>query len=278
MLISKTIELSDNKYISLEAIDATTVKLITNTKPTITKNNKKKIVRILINNSRLTNGFTIDTSEDEVSRTIRFKLKEDFDIVYTISEITELEIRNSELSIFLLKTEPLNKLTYFILPMIAQDKDWCSFGSLFVNSGIVIRKEERMLYVKVRFIPNETYNELEKRLRDSKYFYTEQTSLLSSIADSQIDIYVFKVPDCFKHDIERILEGQYSKLTIKLKKRIMKFFNFKESGTMDCILNKKEKRRKQLELELGTELNPNIELFDKIDITKECITIDGRFI
>jgi len=160
---------------------------------------------------------------------------------------------------YLLYTSVLNKTSMFILPMIGHDRAKFKWNSSFMNSFVEVEDSPNDLgdiYLWYRYLPSV----------DMEAFEDFIVSLPTYVDMSDIDkhhvLYKLSVPEAYLPDYKLIIEGKYSQISEITKKRILDFHSSTKERPLGKILYKTEARKKELEKQLGVELDDDAELHD----------------
>ena len=266
MIARRTVNLNDGRLLILEAIGARHVKLYTNSNNLQTFNDpfsiKDNIIKIDINDE-----FILDLEDPDLS-ILSFPITDTFKAEYHLNKILKTD-KNT----YLLETLPRSNSSYFIPPLIVPSREWIDWNRLFANAYFAnIKEPDDMYYVGLlfRFIPTEAYHALEAKLTKLTSFFKQYPW------DYSHELFTFTITEEQSNDLELILSSKYSKITEQLKKRILAFHGFSDDGTFAKVLCKHPDLRRQLELELldsRQSISEDVELFDRIDLSKELLTI-----
>ena len=75
----------------------------------------------------------------------------------------------------------------------------------------------------------------------------------------------FKVPEGCENDFQKFCEGKYSQMSHSYKLKVLTFHGLTKDTLIGKVLFKSEDRKKQLELDLGSSIPDDVELYDKPD-------------
>lgn len=176
--------------------------------------------------------------------------------IYNIARITE----QSSTSFLINHTIP-TKTNLFLLPTLGNFKDDFATNIFLINS--YLNRNHKSLFLVYRFIPGEMFKLLDNFLRSNEKLVRVLNPEYNTI------VYEMEIPDWYYKDITSFINGEYSRFSDKLKKRILTFHKFNQHGETYKILYKDSVRRKQLEIDLGVTLPENIELFDIPEMENE---------
>jgi len=160
---------------------------------------------------------------------------------------------------YLLYTSILNKTSMFILPMLGHDRAKFKWNSAFMNSFVEIEgdtQDSENLYLWYRYLPSV----------DMEIFEDFIVSLPTYVNMKDVDkhhvLYKLAISEAYLPDYRLIKEGKYSQITEITKKRILDFHSSTKERPLGKILYKTEARKKELEKQLGVELDADAELHD----------------
>jgi hypothetical protein len=247
MVYSEILHLDvDNKAL-VEVLNARQVRVTVDATPLeIKRLPKNKIKTVLVSHKPF-----IDLEEaNKVFVNIGDKMQ-----IYVASEIRQI-VDN----VFLISTEPRTKASYFITPMLGSTKEFLRWDQYFINTYL---NRKGYIVLKYRFFNVEDYKEFEYTLTRHELF----NKLIDN--EHQYVMVQFKVPDIYINDVHKFIDGKYSRLSDPYKKRILQFHHYNKGGELGQILYKTDRRKKQLELELGVNLSEDLELYDRPDLDLE---------
>ena len=116
---------------------------------------------------------------------------------------------------FVIKTDLITKTSIYLLPCLGFTKKFCSWDNYLVN--VYLDGDDKKLHLLYRFFSDDSFIKTEARLiKHPEYVSTIDLS-------SEYVAYRFHVPDKFHADVTRFVEGQYSKFSILLKRKIITF-------------------------------------------------------
>ena len=237
-MIKKSIKLDNNSFITFNPINARTVHLLSGkTKPEI-KTKGHKIIEV---NYR---DFIIKVGE-------QVNLKEPF----KINSIEKIEDG------FFLHACELSKTSYFLLPILDNDRAYFMWNSLFTNAYIDIENTDYKLcgphiYLVYRFNKRKVYQDFEYKIESHSLY------LKTFDVDPYQVIYVFKIPKKHFKNFEVFRQGKYSELDSRYKENIIDFHNTSFDSELSQILCKSTKRREKMEKDFLVKIKSNAELFD----------------
>lgn len=163
---------------------------------------------------------------------------------------------------YLLHTAELTKSSYFLLPMLGENRSYFLWNSLFVNcfidtEDIAYKLCEHHLYLLYRFSGKRAYTEFEEKLQNhGNYVKTFDV-------DNYQVLYAFKIPKNCYTDFELFRKGKFSKLSANYKEVVMHFHDAPHDSELSQILFKAPSRRSKLSKDLSVKLPQAAELYDK---------------
>lgn len=206
------------------------------------------------------NAITNIVIEGKVSIKLGDKIEVKVGQVNSVYEIQYIIVGKGDKSIMLFSSLP-TKTSTFLLPLLSKTKKTLKFDSYFVNAFLDDKHEH--LCLLYRFTGTELYKSFEEMM------------IMDPDCVNHIDydpyhvIYIFRIPEHFKPDVEHFLEGKYSAFSKGLRQKIWRFYG-KEDGTavLQIVRRDKELRRKMEEL-LNIRLSEESELASKPELEKE---------
>lgn len=181
-----------------------------------------------------------------------------------------------------------NKSGIYILPMLGQNENQfyskyvmpqCQFRNCFVADNNKALKDKIILVYE--FSSTNLYMNFVFTLKKLDFFED------SYELDKNHTVFIFTIPIQFKNDYDRIIEGNYSKISRLYKDHIMKFHEYSEHNEVFGILYRTGARRDQLEEKINqglpkfqwTKIPPFTELeepFDETEILQSEIIINKQ--
>lgn len=231
-------KIENDAFITVDPINARLVKLLCTKKKAKMHKNGHRIIKVDYGD------FTIEIGS-------YVNLKEPFKIF----RIEEAE------GGFLLHACELSKSSYFLLPMLGEDRAYFLWNSLFVNCYVDVEDIKYKLcgphiYLVYRFSKHKTFQNFESKLEShSQYVKT------FDIDPYQV-MYVFKILKEHFKNFEQFRKGKYSKLDSDYKEEIIEFHNAPYDSELSQILFKSPQRREKLKKELLVDISEQAELFD----------------
>ena len=259
MIARQHYPLPDGKFLLMEATNARTVKITTDSLQIVeTPGDSKKLAAL-----EIADFLFLDTKDD--SSRITFNIKEGHALTYSTKFITKQYD-----GVYLVDACKFHNCNYFILPMLGLTREEFAWDHYFINSFLVesFSAQLNLVALKYRFYSFNGYPELEKRLLENDNF------LKRIETDPQTVTFVFKVPEEHETDYELLGHSKYSQFSKDFKAKIMRFHHFNTDGEMDCILNKHPRLQAKLELEFGVAIPDHVELFEKIGVNQYLLLED----
>jgi hypothetical protein len=271
MITKQVIDTPSGKNITLEILDARTIVLTTTV---------SAVAQYPASSGKPTElhiGDDIYVDVNSPFKQFLFQLWEDGPrIAYNIKTIVKVDTGK-----YLLHTHDRTVSSYFLTPMLGFDKHWFEWDRYFINAYFVkllqtgktspykyTNGTQYVIGILVRFLPINDFIQFEHKLKKHPLF------LFHYDMDYQTSLLIFKPDPRYNEDMQRVSESRYSKLSEKLKSEILRFHNFPKEGEMDQILNRSEIRQRKLELELRGTIPDDVDLLDRVDFSKELITIN----
>lgn len=188
----------------------------------------------------------------------------------TKTTYTVRDIRKMMIDKFTISCDVVNQTSHWLLPFVGKDEkelgyDVCMLNAYIHSENLIYEKynNKGFLFVKYRYL-NE-HDAFLNRLRNHN-----NCTFSSTIHSRYEHLYIFKIQPEFLNDAQLIIQGKYSKISPKAKRRILSFHNLKPDGVTGGILYRSEAYMQQLQEKLGitTELE---ELESKFDMGKEVL-------
>jgi hypothetical protein len=242
MIYTEVVHLDADNKVLIEVLDGRSVRLTTDAHPCEVWYDKKKVVSININGQPY---LSLDTY-DKVFVMINGKLH-----TYDITEIDQIGD-----NVFQCHTMLRTKSSFFVTPMLGETRNEFKWSQYFVNTFLHNSNKIVILY---RFFDVEDYKQFEHALKKHQRYIGTVDYDLQHVA------MIFKVPDEHLQNLKHFKEGQYSQMNIAYKEHVLKFHNLTKDTLIGRVLFKADERRKQLELDLGVTIPPDVELYDKPD-------------
>jgi hypothetical protein len=167
----------------------------------------------------------------------------------------------------------LTKTFNFIMPFLGYTKGHFRYNRDFINAFIgtqMYADYGNSIYLLYRFNGTKEFMEFEQEMCGHPWF-SEQID-----TDQYHVLFKFDIPDAYKEEIDLILDGKYSRLSVESKERILRFHDSTEHSTLGQILSRSKVRKRKLEAELSAEqhkidveLPEDAELLDKFSTKEE---------
>ena len=186
-------------------------------------------------------------------------------INYKINIIEEVW-RNDVLT-YDLSVSKRTKASFFILPMLGGKKSHYFWNQLFMNCFIATPEEKNCIALLYRFSADPLFLKFEKAVTKFRWFKRREDP-----SDGYV-LFIFNVPPAYEQDYEKIINGKYSEISKKYKIDLLEFHNTQIDSLIGEVLFKSERRRLQLEKDLGAILPENSELLSIIDPEQETFNI-----
>lgn len=240
MIYNEIVHLDSDNKILIEVLDGRSIRLTFEVHPLNIILDKRRITGINIGDIPY---LSIDDC-NKVFVTINERLH-----TYDILEIDKVND-----TCFMAHTMPRTKSSFFITPMIGESRIYFRWNNYFVNTFITEDKKVAVLY---RFFNSDDYKKFEFGIMKHPLF----DKMIDY--DTQHVVFQFKIPDNCLEDYNKFTEGKYSRMSDKYKEYILKFHSLDKDSTLGKILFKSAVRKKQLELDLGSFIPADVELYDK---------------
>ena len=152
----------------------------------------------------------------------------------------------------------------FLTPMLFKTRAVLKWNTYFMNVFVWMEgMNSPRLYLLLRKGYTDSFDKLDKFVKDHENFIDRLE------VDDFSYMYIFDVPDEYQEDFLSYIKGMYSKLSEKLKVKILDFHSMKKNHEIYGILYKSDKRRDKVEERLGLKLPENAELYHIIDEERE---------
>lgn len=180
--------------------------------------------------------------------------------VESIYKVNMISVEKNRTAVIIFSSLP-NKTSIFLTPMLNKSRNQLKIDSYFINS--YISDCHQYLCLLYRYTGTNLYKTFEENMIKDKLCVKHIEH------DKYHVMYLFKIPDEFKSDIEHFLEGNYSKFSKELKNLILKFYNGEKNSTIVQIINKSPSLKKIIEKDLNVKLEDNAELASKPILQRE---------
>lgn len=183
----------------------------------------KRDVAVIERQDKIITAITVKNEKIDLFDTLLVNFKKNTGIEY-ISKYGICEMRETNTHIIIIQ-EHINLAHYFILPTVVNN---CSSGGLYLYiSNTFIDYKNKLIIIKCRPTPDENYLFLDKTLTESPLFKEKK------YIDKSHSLYVYYIPDVYVNDtkeedsdLKLFVEGQYSKMSKRIKNRISSCFNY----------------------------------------------------
>lgn len=240
MIYNEVVHLNADNKVLIEVLDGRSVRVTIDANPIEVEYESKKVSCIRIE------GITYLSLVEFNKIFIMFNGK-----LHTY-EITEID-RIAE-NVFQCHTMLRTKSSFFVTPILGGDRTFFKWNQYFVNT--FISETNNYVYVLFRFFNSEDFKEFEHSITKHPLF----DKLIDY--DRQHVAIRFKVSADGEKIISLFKQGKYSKLPYEYKNQVLKFHNLSKDTVVGRVLFKADERKKQLELELGVTIPPDVELYD----------------
>lgn len=170
------------------------------------------------------------------------------------SESKYLDPKSKNNKTYYFKTHLNNLTSKYLLPCYGLPKGFFSYEGYMINA--YLNRDRESLDVLYRFVSDDHYKQLEKSLCEHD-LYSDTKDI-----NSEYVIHRFKIPSIHLEDVDRFLNGKYSKFSTPLKIKIMKFHKCTSKSNLYGILNKSNWLKEKIEKTLNIDLY-NSELEDR---------------
>jgi hypothetical protein len=179
-------------------------------------------------------------------------------------KINSIESKNiMGLPVYDLIMAPRTKASLFVLPMLPGNRQSYYYDTLLLNCFVGTKDRNDVIALLFRFSGMKSFISLEESLKKLKSFIKTEDPTNATV------LFVFDVPEKYKKNYQKFINGKYSEMDTDYKYRILNFHNASEDGTIGQILFKGDERKHQLEEIIGQSLPENAELLSFPDIEQE---------
>jgi len=239
MMKKISFKIDDDSFVTLDPINARVVKLLC----------KKKYKAKLHKKGDNITKVEFNDISFEIGKQIH--LKQPFK-VFSIQEIEDG---------FFLHACELSKSSYFILPVLGEDRAYFWWNSLFTNCYVDVEDIKYKLcgphiYLLYRFSGQRFYQDFETKLEDNPHY------VKTFDVDPYQVMYVFSIPEEYHENFNFFRKGKYSKLDNSYKERIIDFHSAPYDSELSQILFKAPQRREKLKKDLLVHISESAELYD----------------
>ena len=184
--------------------------------------------------------------------------------VESVYKIQLIIVEKNQTAVILFSSLP-NRTSTFLIPLLRKNKLQLKIDSYFVNAYVSNCRE--YLCLLYRYTGTNLYKIFEESMIKDKLCVKHIEY------DKYHVMYLFKIPDEFKEDIEYFLEGNYSKFSDTLKKLISKFYGGNKNSIIYQIIYKSPNLKQIIEKDLNVKLGDDAELASKPVPKQEIYTI-----
>jgi len=184
--------------------------------------------------------------------------------VETMYKIQMIIVEKKQTAVILFSSLP-NKTSTFLIPLLNKSKLQLKINSYFVNG--YVSDCHNYLCLLYRYTGTNLYKTFEETMIKDKLCVKHIEY------DNYHVMYLFKIPDMFRKDVEYFLEGKYSKFSDTLKKLILKFYGSGKDSVVAQILYKSPDLKILMEQNLNIKLGEKTELASKPILEQEIYTI-----
>lgn len=170
-----------------------------------------------------------------------------------------------------------NKSQIFILPFLSDTyRDfvgtrlpYSQYRNCFI--GDTVKNIENKILLLYKFHADPSFLEFEDELGKHSLFDCKYE------VDRMHTMFVFNIPEKYVDDYNKIIKGEYSKISSEFKKRILEFHGMTPSSNTGGILYKSDNKRQELEEKINegipssrwTRIPSDAELLDCFDLQIE---------
>tara|TARA_R100000742_G_C4242598_1_gene62037 strand:- start:8 stop:772 length:765 start_codon:yes stop_codon:yes gene_type:complete len=171
--------------------------------------------------------------------------------------------RNNNVLSYVCSTDKRNKISFYILPMLAERRNMFFWDTLLMNAFVGYADVRDVICVLFRFSGDPLFLKFEQAV-------TQFSNYKGKVdVDSYHVMFVFDVPSQHKRSWNKLKLGKYSELSRKYKERILDFHGMTKHSSIGQVLYKSAKRRKYLEDLLNAPIDENSELLTAIDFDND---------
>lgn len=175
-------------------------------------------------------------------------------LVDSVYEVKMIVVGKKQENVILFSSLP-NKTSAFLLPLINKTKHQLKYDTYFVNA--FLSEDRRQLCLLYRFTGTRHYKEFEDNM------LKEKLCIKHIDYDPYHVMYLFRIPDHFREDIEYFLQGRYSKFSNTLKSLIFRFYGSSTETIIFQVIHKSPQLKEMIENDLHVRLDDDMELASK---------------
>ena len=240
MVFNEIVHLNADNKVLIEVLDGRTVRVTLDAHPVEIFCEGKKISEIRVNGIPYLALHTFNKV---------FVMIEDKLHTYEISEIDQIAE-----NCFQCHTMKRTKSSFFITPMLGKSRADVRWSQYFVNT--FVDESKKAIFVLYRFFHVEDYIRFEASLTKHPLFQK-----LIDYDEQHIAIQ-YKLPEGMEENFQLFCQGKYSQMSHSYKLQVLSFHNLSQDTLIGRVLFKSEERKKQLEMDLGVVIPPDVELYD----------------
>lgn len=156
-----------------------------------------------------------------------------------------------------------NKTSTFLAPLLNMTKLQLRYDTYFVSA--FLHSDLRHICLLYRFTGTNLYNEFEVSILNEKQYERHFNH------DPYHVMYLFRIPDHFRKDIEFFLSGKYSQFSSNLKDLITNFYG--KDTIVYQVIHKDRTLKEIIEKDLDVKLDDDMELASKPTFELEVIEL-----
>jgi hypothetical protein len=244
------IELENGKILSVKPLDASRLFIDTSNIAylNIQKNKDNNISKV--------------SFEDDKWISLGDKLTVKIGLVDSVYEVKMIVVEKNQQNVILFSALP-NKTSTFLLPLLNKTKNQLKYDTYFVNAYLT--KDRKHLCLLYRFTGTKHYKEFEDSM------LKEKLCIKHIDYDPYHVMYLFRIPDKFKEDVNFFIEGKYSKFSNTLKSLIFRFYGSSTETVIFQVIHKSPQLKAMIENDLHVKLDDDMELASKPILEQEII-------
>lgn len=233
------IELDNGKILSVKPLDASRLFIDTSNLAflNVEKNQDNDVYKV--------------SFEDSKWISLGDKLTVRIGLVDSVYEVKMIIIEKKQQNVILFSSLP-NKTSAFLLPLLNKTKTQLKYDTYFVNA--FLSEDHKHICLLYRFTGTKHYKEFEDSM------LKEKLCVRHIDYDSYHVMYLFRIPDKFKEDVEHFLIGKYSLFSNTLKSLIFRFYGSSTETIIFQVIHKSPQLRQIIENDLHVRLNEDMEL------------------
>ena len=182
-------------------------------------------------------------------------------VKYKVNIIEEIIVNTTKY--YKLSIAKKTKASVFITPMLPGNKNLYFWNRLFINCFIQTKEDKNCIALLYKWSSNPLYIKFEKALSKFKNFRRRYDPSPNYV------MFVFDVPQRHIKNYKKFIAGKYSEFSKAYKIDILEFHDAGIDDEVGQIIFKSDKRRKEMEKRLGTNLPEDSELLSIINLEDE---------